>query len=82
MANYRVTGAFSHAGIYHEIGDVIDSTSPLVSSHASKLTLDVAESEDITFADGKGPCINSTDGVKVFRVTVNDAGTLAAVEVV
>jgi hypothetical protein len=81
MANYRVTSAFSHAGVYHEIGELLDATSPLVTSYAAKMTADITETNDVTYAEGKGPCLNSTDGTKVFRVTVNDAGTLAAVEI-
>ena len=82
MANYRVVGAFSHAGQYHEIGELVDATSPLVTTFASKFTADITEANDVTYAEGSGPCLNATDGTKVYRITVNNAGVLATSEVV
>lgn len=82
MANYRCIGSFSQAGIYYEIGHLVDSSAAVVTQYPSKWTADSVETTDITYAEGAGPCLNSTDGTKVFRLTVNDAGTVAAVEVV
>lgn len=82
MANYRCIGSFCQAGQYYEIGDVVDGSHAMVTQYPSKWTPDNAETSDITYAEGTGPCLNSTDGTKVFRLTVNDAGTISAVEVV
>jgi hypothetical protein len=44
MATRTVAAAFSHAGEYYEKGDVVDSTSAVVSSHSSKfVALDLPE---------------------------------------
>ncbi len=82
MANYRCIGSFSQAGIYYEIGQVIDSSAAVVTQYPSKWTPDNVETTDITYAEGAGPCLNATDGTKVYRVEVNNAGTLTATEVV
>ena len=81
MSHYRCIGAHSQAGVHYDDGDLVHETASVVTSHASKWAVDNTENIDITYADGTGPCINSTDGAKVFRITVNDAGTLAAVEI-
>lgn len=82
MANYRCIGSFSQAGIYYEIGTVLDENAAVIAQYPSKWTPDNTESTDVTYAEGTGPCLNATDGTKVYRVTVNNAGVLSAVEVV
>jgi hypothetical protein len=44
MATRTVSAAFSHAGEYYEKGDIVDSTSAVVTSHSSKFAaLDLPE---------------------------------------
>jgi hypothetical protein len=89
MADVIANVTFEHAGEQVRVGDIFDDSHFLYTMFPTRFTVqaDAADffsggslSADLAFDGTLGPVLNSTDGTLVYRLTVNDGGTITAEE--
>lgn len=83
MANARCNTAFSQGGYSAQVGEIIDTSHYLYLTFPTFFDVEPEPSDtlsiDVTFAGTFGPVITSDAG-SLFRIAVNDGGTLSTTE--